>query len=219
MAITGAIFDFDGTLFDSMYLWHQGPVDYILSKGKTPCPTLSESIKTCSLLDAAVYMKRTYELSESAEMIVKEFNERLAYAYKNLILPKPGVIDFLKLLDEKGVKMIVASATPRHHLIAALERTDLLSYFEDVVSVDDCGYGKGHPAIYEYACDVLKTNRSTTWVFEDAYHALRTAYTAGFPTVAVKDQYEPTPVSELTRYAAFLCELLDQDLYQRMAAL
>lgn len=217
VAVTGVIFDFDGTLFDSMHVWVEGPANYILSKGKTPHPTLCESIKTYLLHEAAAYMKDTYELSESVEAIVRECNDMLVDAYQTELLPKQGVVEFLQLLDERGVKMVVASATPRHHLIAALKRTNLLSYFVDVISVDDCGSGKDHPAIYEYACDILQTERSSTWVFEDAYHALRTAYTAGFPTVAVRDPYESATDKELMQYAHFICETLNEDLYQKIA--
>ena len=57
MKIKCAIFDFDGTLFDSMYIWEEIGDVYLRSLGKEPKPSLRDEISTFSLYQAACYRK------------------------------------------------------------------------------------------------------------------------------------------------------------------
>ena len=60
MKIKLAVFDFDGTLFDSMYVWDTAGERYLRSLGKTPSPDLREDLKTLSLYQAAEYFISEY---------------------------------------------------------------------------------------------------------------------------------------------------------------
>ena len=57
MKLKCVIFDFDGTLFDSMYLWDTVAESYVRSRGKEPKPTVREEVRALSLLQAAEYLK------------------------------------------------------------------------------------------------------------------------------------------------------------------
>ena len=61
-------------------------------------------------------------------------------------------------------------------------------YFELVLSCGEIGKGKDVPDIYLLARERMG-DLPHTWVFEDAYVAVKTATTAGFPTVAIYDRY------------------------------
>ena len=52
MKLKCVIFDFDGTLFDSMYLWDTVAESYVRSRGKEPKPTVREEVRALSLLQA-----------------------------------------------------------------------------------------------------------------------------------------------------------------------
>ena len=67
MKIKGAIFDFDGTLFDSMFIWDNVGADYLRSVGKTPEENLSQILGPMSLSQAACYLKEKYELSQTLD--------------------------------------------------------------------------------------------------------------------------------------------------------
>ena len=70
MKLNCAIFDFDGTLFDSMYLWDTVAESYVRSRGKEPKPTVREEVRALSLLQAAEHLKKEYDLAETPEGIM-----------------------------------------------------------------------------------------------------------------------------------------------------
>ena len=70
MKLKCVIFDFDGTLFDSMYLWDTVAESYVRSRGKEPKPTVREEVRALSLLQAAEHLKKEYDLAETPEEIM-----------------------------------------------------------------------------------------------------------------------------------------------------
>ena len=51
MKLKCVIFDFDGTLFDSMYLWDTVAESYVRSRGKEPKPTVREEVRAARTED------------------------------------------------------------------------------------------------------------------------------------------------------------------------
>lgn len=187
----GAIFDFDGTLFDSMAIWDTAGEDYLRARGYEPRQGLREALSSMSLHQGAAYMKKEYGLPLSVETIMDGVNKTVEDFYFHTALPKPGVPGFLEALRQQGVKMVIATATDRYQIAAALERCGLAGYFGEIFTCTAIGHGKDEPDIYEAALAFLGTDKAETVVFEDALHAARTAKAAGFPVAAVFDAHEP----------------------------
>lgn len=190
MSIKGIIFDFDGTLFDSMGIWETAGSDYLSSIGHIAQKDLSKKLETMSLLESAEYLKVQYGLPMSKEEIVRGINQTVADFYLHRAMPKENVIPVLMALQKKGIKMCIATATDRDQIEAALKRCDMRGYFESIFTCSEVGYSKENPKIYEYACDFLKTAKSETAVFEDACYAAKTAKDAGFFVVGIFDRFE-----------------------------
>ena len=55
--LKGLIFDFDGTLFDSMFIWDTAGEVYLRSIGKEPEANLQKVLKAMSLLQSAQYIR------------------------------------------------------------------------------------------------------------------------------------------------------------------
>ena len=53
--LKGVIFDLDGTLLDSMFIWNTIGEDYLRSLGKEPKENLKETFESFSLEQAAQY--------------------------------------------------------------------------------------------------------------------------------------------------------------------
>ena len=79
--IKGAIFDFDGTLVDSMFIWDTFGEDYLRTLGKEPRENLSETFKTFTLEQAAEYYRKNYGVTLSVEEIVDGVNDMVAEIY------------------------------------------------------------------------------------------------------------------------------------------
>lgn len=188
--IRGAIFDFDGTLMDSMPAWETSGDIFLLSVGKEPEPDLQKVLKPMSPLQSAEYLQQTYGLSLSLEAIMAGVNRTVEDAYFHTVQPKEGVIPFLEQLKARGVRMCIATATDRYLVEAAVRRCGMDRFFSAIFTCSDVGHGKDEPVIFRRAMAHLQTSREDTFVFEDALHALRTAHEDGFRTVAVYDPSE-----------------------------
>lgn len=190
MKIKYAVFDFDGTLFDSMFIWDTAGETYLRSQGKNPKPSMREDISTLSLYQSACYFQREYGLPFSADEIVAGINKTIAHFYAHEILPKSGVVDFLEQMKRAGISMCIATATDRCQIEAALNRCKMGHYFDAVFTCGEAGHGKDEPVIFRKAMAHFGADRSETVVFEDALHAVRTAKADGFLVAAVFDESE-----------------------------
>ena len=202
MNIKCAIFDFDGTLFDSMYIWEEIGKVYLRSLGKEPEPSLREEIRAMSLYQAACYMKEEYSISLTPEEIMAGINEKIEHFYLYEVLPKPGVLEFLSEIKRAGILMCIATASDRKQVEAALSRCRMKHFFEEIIACSDIGHGKDEPVVFRKAMEHFGADRSTSLVFEDALHAAKTAKADGFKVVAVFDKSEKRQ-EELQRTADF----------------
>lgn len=206
--LRGAIFDLDGTLLDSMPLWDSFGERYLRTLGKEPREDLSEVFRTFTLEQAAVYYQTHYDIARSVEEIVSGANRMVERYYHSEAALKDGAAQLLKKLAEQGVKMCVATVTDKALAEAALERLGVYHFFAKVFSASELGCDKTTPALYRAAQTYMGTAKAETVVFEDAYHAARTAHEDGFPVVAVFDHSEPQ--QEALRMLAD-CYLTDLD--------
>lgn len=188
--LTGAIFDFDGTLLDSMFIWDTIGEDYLRTLGKEPHEDLKETFMTLTLEEAAEYYREHYKVTLSVTEIVDSINAMVEGIYRTKVTLKPGVMAYLRLLKERGVKMCVATVTDRYLVEDTLERLGILHYFCGIFTCAEVGYGKDKPIIYQKALEHLGTAKEETFVFEDSLFALETAKIDGFPTVGVYDMHE-----------------------------
>ncbi len=210
MNIKGIIFDFDGTLFDSMSIWETAGVDYLKAIGKEAEPDLWKKLKTMSLLQSAEFLKAAYDLSDTTEKIMDGINHTVEDFYFYHAMPKEYVIPILSKFQKKGIKMCIATATDRYQVEAALKRCDMLHFFDAIFTCSEVGHGKDEPYIFELACEYLNTPKYETAVFEDAYHAAKTAKDAGFFVIGIYDRYEKRTeeIKELSdRYFKYFAEM------------
>lgn len=190
MKIKCAIFDFDGTLFDSMFLWENVGEVYLRSIGKEPKPDLREAVRALSLYQAACYLQKEYDIELSIEEIMQGINRTIENFYFHQVKPKAGVISFLERMKQEGIPMCIATATDRYLIEAALSRCRMETYFDTVFTCGEVGHGKDEPVIYQKAMERFDADRNDTVVFEDALHAVHTAKGDGFVVAAVFDDSE-----------------------------
>ena len=192
--LKGAIFDFDGTLVDSMFIWDTFAEDYLLSIGKEPKENLREIFATFTLEQAAEHYQQHYGVTLSVKEIVDDINRMVLQSYRTKVCLKSGVAEFLDKLKSEGVKMCIATVTDRYVVEEVLSKLRVREYFSEIFTYSEVGYNKETPHIYNIALAHLKTEKDETVVFEDAYYALMTAKKDGFKVVAVYDKHESNQV-------------------------
>ena len=203
--LKGAIFDFDGTLFDSMFIWDTAGEVYLRSIGIEPREDLQKVLKPMSLLQSSTYIREKYVIPLTVEEIMDGINHTVEDFYFHTVQPKEGVITLLEQMKAQGIKMCVATATDRYQVEAALKRCGMEAFFSEIFTCTDVGHGKDEPIIFQKAMEYLGTTRANTVVFEDAYHAAKTAKADDFITVAVYDFHEERQ-NELREIADFFTE-------------
>lgn len=193
MKISGAIFDMDGTLVDSLMiwdvLWARLGVKYLNDPSFRPDPITEKEVRTVPLLAAMELVHQNCAIGESGEALWRFATDMCADFYANEVELKPDVLAFLEHLKASGVKMCVASATARDLLNLVIERHRLDLYFSKIFSCSEIGKGKEHPDVFDAASTYLGTPKESTWVFEDSFVALQTAKRAGYHTVGIYDCY------------------------------
>ena len=131
------IFDMDGTLLDSMKLWKYLGRIYLQSKGKLAQDNLEEVIDIMTLNESASYLKSTYNLNESLDIIENQILDMIEDKYLNEIPLKEGVKEYLIQLNKMGYKMCILTTSQKNQALAALKRTEILDLFDKVYTDKD----------------------------------------------------------------------------------
>ena len=184
------IMDMDGTLIDSMPYWNTLSPDYLVSRGITKSTDgLVERLRTMTMPEACVYLKKEYDLPESPQELLTDLNGVMRRHYEEDIPLKKGVMEYLDLLAQQGAKVCVVTATALPLVRLCLERLGVAEYFSFLMSCEEVGCGKDSPDAFLEAARRLGAEPQEIYVYEDSLTALRTAKEAGFKTVAVYDPY------------------------------
>ena len=189
--ITGAIFDFDGTLFDSMHVWRGVRVNFFKKLGLEFTKEDEEAFKGLFLRESFTLAIKRFGLDYTYEELLDMLFAYIKSRYLEETEPKNDIIEFLEKLKSMGVKMGIATATGESALEAVLEKYDMLHYFSAIYSTYTVGASKTEPKVYDVVLGELGTDKNTTWVFEDAVYAAKTAKGNGYNVVGIYDKSEP----------------------------
>ena len=190
MKITGAIFDFDGTLFESMHVWKGIRYKFFDRIGLVLSDEDEEAFKGLYLRESLILAKQRFDMKETQEELYAKFFDMIKEMYLADTEPKNDIIDFLEKLKAKGVKMGIATATGEPALEAVLEKYGMLHYFDVILSTYTVGAAKTEPKVYDVVLEKLGTDKETTWIFEDALYAATTAKKNGYNVVGIYDKSE-----------------------------
>lgn len=191
MKITGAIFDFDGTLFDSMQIWRGIKERYFDHHGLVLTPENDEAFAGLRLQEVLALANDRFNMGMTSQELFADFFGFIEQCYMAEATPKNDVIPFLEKLQKMGVKMGIATATSEGALKPLLEKYGMLGYFSEILSVYTVGASKNEPKVYDAVLDSLGTDKETTWIFEDALYAAKTAKASGYKLVGIFDPTEP----------------------------
>lgn len=189
-----AIFDLDGTLLDSSKMWHMLGERYLTYLGKEAEAGLAEKLNEMTLTTSAQYLRQRYEISYSAEEIVRHFNRMIENYYIEEVHLKDGVRKLLAALRTHCVHMSVAAASDERLGMNALMRLGIGDFFAGAVSCSNYG-SKTLPDVFLAAADLIFAIPEETIVFENSLIAVQTARKAGFATAAVADVSESDQAS------------------------
>lgn len=188
MNFKGVIFDMDGTILDSIRVWDKIDVDYLNARGIAVPEDYARTISTMTGEECAKYSIKRFNLTDSVEALMKEWDERALFEYANNLELKDGAKAYIERLKERGVKIALATSSSKTLYTAALRHTGIYHLFDAFVSTDETGISKRDPHVYVYAAEKLGLNITDCVVFEDVPTAVKTAKTTGAMVVCMHDE-------------------------------
>lgn len=199
--IKGVIFDLDGTLVDSMWVWSQIDVDYLKMKGYSMPKNLRNEISHLSFSQTAIYFKEKFNLDDSIKKILEDWHNMAFNHYSNNVKLKLGVKDFLNILKSLKIKIALATSNSIPLLEACLKNNGIYDYFDSITTTDEASNGKDCPDVYLLAAKKLGISPKNCLVFEDILPAVQGAKAANMKVIAVEDYECVDSKEDLLKYA------------------
>lgn len=197
-----AIFDLDGTLLDSMYVWHHIDDVYFARRGMKTPPDYGRALAGLSYRESAEYTRARFGFPEPWEDIVKEWTDLAREEYACHVPLKCGAREYLSALQAAGVKLAVATALPEYLYRPCLEHLGVLDMFEALCSTDETGgRGKRNGEVFLLAAGRLGVEPEKCAVFEDTLEGLRGAKRAGMLAFCAKDPSNRHAFEEIKTFA------------------
>lgn len=208
-SIKGVIFDLDGTLVDSMWVWAKIDMDFVNSRNlDVPYEDIMADVAHCSFSETAVYFKEKFGLTESVEEIMEIWNRQAEEEYGKNVFLKKGAKEFLTDLKRKGIKLALATSNSRHLLNICLTANGIIDYFDVLVTTDESmSKSKREPDVFLLAASRMGVEPKDIVVFEDVSHSMVGAKKAGMRVIGIRDKYTGTKDEDVKD----LCELFLED--------
>ena len=182
------IFDLDGTLVDSMWVWEKVDELFLGQLGIKVPSGMDKELEGKSFTETALYFKERFNLIMSVEEIKKTWNEMGWKFYTNEVSLKRGVREFLEVLNKQGVKIGIATSNSIDLVRAVLKALDIEGYFMQIRTSCEVGKGKPFPDIYLKVAEDLGVVPNRCLVFEDIPNGIRAAKNAGMIAWCIRDR-------------------------------
>lgn len=199
------IFDYDGTILDSMTMWKRQASSFVKSIGYEADESFDELVKVNTTRETAQIIKDTYKVDLSAETLEEMINEYAYNIYTSLDV-LPGAINLLEEFKKNNIKMVLLSATSKKLLKASLSQLGIAHYFSEIYSNSDLGLSKVDGKPYLYVSNDQGFSISDSLVVEDAPHAIKGAYLVNMDVLAV-DEIHSKDNEDVLKYSNYYINL------------
>ena len=196
--VDGVIFDFDGTLADSMWVWDEVDRSFLAKRNIPFTDEFGEMIAVLGFELGAQFAIDHFELDESPEDIIAEWKREAEEGYATRVMLKPGAREYLGRCKNQGMPLAIATSLQRNLLEPALKNNGILERFDTICVCDElqCG-GKSNPTVYLEAARRLGLPARQCAIFEDVATAAKSAKQTGAFVVGVYDEHKQQATEEL----------------------
>ena len=190
------LFDFDGTLVDSMPTYVSAMLRILDENYIQYGDDIVKIITPLGLGGAADYFF-TLGITEPKPQLLQRMKAYMLDGYMYHIPAKSNVIPVLRQLKEAGASINVLTASPHDTLDPCLKRLGIFDMFDNVWSCEDFGTTKADPKIYVMAAEKLGKTVKEVLFLDDNLNADKTAKQAGMPVCGVYDESSKDYVDEM----------------------
>ncbi|MDD3794824.1 MAG: HAD family phosphatase [Lachnospiraceae bacterium] len=206
------IFDMDGTLMDSMWMWKDIDIEY-LGRFHIELPRdLEIAIEGMGFTETAAYFKNRFQLPLSVEEVKADWN-RMAYEkYEKQVPLKQGALQMLLKLKEMGLRLGIATSNHIELARAALKSNQVEGLFDCIRTSCEVAKGKPAPDVYLSVADAFRVTPKECLVFEDVPMGIQAGLNAGMQVCAVEDDYSRNRTQEIRSLANYYIHNFDEVL-------
>ncbi|MCL2051757.1 MAG: HAD family phosphatase [Lachnospiraceae bacterium] len=210
--IDALIFDLDGTLVDSMWIWRDIDVEYLKRYNITTPANIQLEVEGMSFTETALFFKEKFAIPDDAETIKSDWNKLAVKKYMTEVPMKPGAVDFLEFALLKGFKMGIATSNSIELVNQITNVHGLDKYFPVIKTSCEAKKGKPAPDIYLLVAETLKVKPERCLVFEDIVPGIIAGKSAGMKVCAVDDINSQATLAEKKRLADYYIYHYDEIL-------
>lgn len=201
--IDAVIFDLDGTLIDSMWMWESIDIEYLDKFGLALPEDLQGNIEGKSFSETAIYFKERFQIPDSIEQIKSDWNQMAWDKYEKEVTAKEGVTELLEYLKEQGIPTGIATSNSRELVDLIIHKFQWKHYFHSIRTSCEVLKGKPSPDIYLLVASDLKVNPTKCLVFEDVIQGVMAGKNANMKVCAVYDKYSENFMEQKRRLADY----------------
>lgn len=206
------LFDFDGTLVDSMPVYVSSMLRILDENGVCYGDDIVKIITPLGLIGTAKYYIEI-GVDKTEEELISTMKEYMLHEYLYNIPAKENVISTLNELKTRGASLNVLTASPHATLDACLKRIGIYDLFDNVWSCDDFCTTKADPQIYVEAAKKIGKPVNEILFLDDNFNADKTAKQAGMLVCGVYDKSSDDYIDDIKAVSDYYIydfkELLD----------
>ena len=207
------LFDFDGTLVDSMPAYVAVMLRILEENNIRYGNDIIKIITPLGYVGTAKYYVEQLGLGMTQDDLIETMNQYAYNEYAHNIQAKTNVIETLKKLKEQGADLYVLTASPHSVLDVCLKRLGMFDLFTAIWSCEDFGTTKADPEIYKMAAERIGKPIEDILFLDDNYNADKTAVSVNMKVCGVYDMSSEVYTEEIKRisdhYIYDFSELLD----------
>ena len=212
--IEAVIFDLDGTLIDSMWVWEKIDEEYLDRFNKEKPDDLSVMIEGRSFRETAELFKSKFQLPRSIEEIEEDWNNMAWDKYKSEVTLKKGAMKILQTLKEKKIKMGIATSNSRKLVELVTKANGISDFFDYVCTATEVQKGKPEPDIYLRVAKGLNKNPKKCLVFEDVLNGIIAGKRANMKVCAVYDEATKDSTNQKIEAADYYIENFNDIIWE-----
>ena len=181
------IFDFDGTLVNSLPLWQK--VDEIFFNQRRGINYSSEDIdfRPMSIEEAAIEAKSFYGIKDSIESIMNEWIEIVDGLYLTENILRSGAKELISKAKKQNYKLAVGTNNTIRLVDGFLKKEGIRKYFDLILTANDVENSKPAPDIFLGIADKLKIKPENSIVIEDSLSGTTAGKAANMFTYTIKE--------------------------------
>ena len=166
-------------IVDSEPLWERADRIIVGMEGKSYQTETKNNIMGLNPIDSVKELCRIHKISTAPEILLCRRENLMTEFYEKTVDLTNGAYEILEYLYDKGIKIALASSTPKRFFIKTLTKYKIDKFFKVIVTSEDVSKAKPDPEIFIKTSKLLDVPKKEIIIVEDSHAGVSAAISAG----------------------------------------